>query len=99
MTDVIATKRLLMRRWTERDVAPFAAMNADPSVTQFFSSMTSHEQSAALVKRIESQFDERGFELLVVEVDGEFAGFTGLNVMTFETPMGFHVEIGWRFAR
>jgi RimJ/RimL family protein N-acetyltransferase len=72
MTDVISTKRLLLRRWAESDVSPFADMNADPSVMQFFPSVMSYEQSVGLVKRIESQFDERGFGLWVVEVDGEF---------------------------
>jgi RimJ/RimL family protein N-acetyltransferase len=88
-----------MRRWAERDIAPFSEMNADPMVMQFFPSIMSYEDSAAFVTRIELQFDERGFGLWVVEVDGEFAGFTGLNVTKFETPMGPHVEIGWRLAR
>ena len=99
MTDAISTQRLLMRRWTESDVMPFAEMNADPSVMRFFPSLMSHEQSAAFVKRIETQFEELGFGLWVVEVDGEFAGFTGLNVTKIETPIGPHIEIGWRLAR
>ncbi len=74
-------------------------MNADPSVMQFFPSLMSAEQSRDMVKRIESQFDDWGFGLWVVEVDGVFAGFTGLNVTKFETPIGHHVEIGWRLAR
>jgi RimJ/RimL family protein N-acetyltransferase len=88
-----------MRRWTESDIAPFSAMNADPMVMQFFPSVMTSEQSAAYVKRIESHFDARGFGFWVVEIDGEFAGFTGINVPTFETPMGPHVEIGWRLAK
>jgi RimJ/RimL family protein N-acetyltransferase len=99
MSDPISTKRLLMRRWAESDIALFSEMNADPSVMQFFPSVMSYEESAAFVKRIESQFDERGFGLWVVEVEGEFAGFTGLNETKFETPIGPHVEIGWRLAR
>jgi RimJ/RimL family protein N-acetyltransferase len=99
MTDAFSTKRLLMRRWAERDISPFSAMNADPRVMQFFPALMSYEESAALVTRIESQFNERGYGLWVVEVDGEFAGFTGLNVTKFETPIGPHVEIGWRLAR
>lgn len=88
-----------MRRWSEADVAPFAQLNADPRVMQFFPSVMSTEASAAMVERIESQFEERGFGLWVVEVDGTFAGFTGLNATTFATPMGPHIEIGWRLAR
>jgi hypothetical protein len=32
----INTKRLIMRGWWESDVAPWAAMNADPEVRQYF---------------------------------------------------------------
>lgn len=87
-----------MRRWREADIAPFAAMNADSGVMRFFPSVLSPERSETMVKRIESQFDERGFGLWAIEIGGVFAGFTGLNVTAFDTPIGPHVEIGWRFA-
>lgn len=32
----ITTPRLLMRQWREEDLDPFAAMNADPKVMEFF---------------------------------------------------------------
>jgi RimJ/RimL family protein N-acetyltransferase len=99
VTDTISTERLLLRRWTEHDVEPFAEMNADPRVMRFFPSVLSLEQSGALRQKIESQFDERGYGLWVIDVDGRFAGFTGLNETKFETPMGPHIEIGWRLAR
>ena len=36
---------------------------------------------------------------MAVDVDGDFAGFTGLNVPTFAAPFMPCVEIGWRFRR
>ena len=33
---VIETDRLILRRWTARDLAPFAALNADPEVMRHF---------------------------------------------------------------
>ena len=98
MTDVISTKRLLMRRWVQSDVAPFTQLNSDPEVMRFFPSVMSSEQSAAFIERIELQFKERGFGLWVVEIDEKFAGFTGLNATKFDTPIGPHIEIGWRLA-
>jgi RimJ/RimL family protein N-acetyltransferase len=98
VTDSISTKRLLLRRWVQSDVVPFSQMNADPKVMHFFPSVMSPEQSAAFIERIETQFEERDFGLWVVEVAGKFAGFTGLNVTKFDTPIGPHVEIGWRLA-
>lgn len=57
------------------------------------------EQSAAMVNRIESEFEERGFGLWVLERDGRFLGFTGLSAIPFASPIGSQVEIGWRLAQ
>ncbi|MFM8947122.1 MAG: GNAT family N-acetyltransferase [Actinomycetota bacterium] len=96
--DELVTERLVLRRWKNDDLAPFAEMNADPHVMRFFPSVLTRDQSDSLVMRIEAGFDANGFGLWVVDVDGRFAGFTGLNRTTFETPMGSHVEIGWRLS-
>lgn len=94
----LRTSRLVLRRWRDTDAAPFSEMNADSRVMEFFPSTMTAEQSAAMVERIESQFDDEGFGLWAVEVEQRFAGFTGLNRTAFDTPMGPHVEIGWRLA-
>lgn len=99
MPDSFRTKRLTLRRWTDDDRAPFAEMNADPEVMRYFPNVMTKQESDAMVDRIEQGFENNGFGLWVVEIDGRFAGFTGLNRTTFETPMGTHVEIGWRFAK
>jgi len=98
MTNRLITERLILRRWTDDDREPFAELNADPEVMRYFPQTMTQEQSDAMVDRIENGFEENGFGLWAVEVNGQFAGFTGLNRTTFETPMGPHVEIGWRFA-
>lgn len=97
--DVLATPRLVLRRWTAADRAPFAELNADPEVMRHFPATLSSEESDEFVDRIEAAFTENGFGLWVVESDGRFVGFTGLNRTPFETPIGPHVEIGWRLAR
>ncbi len=98
MTNRLITERLILRRWTEDDRTPFAELNADPEVMRYFPQTMTQDQSDAMVDRIENGFEENGFGLWAVEINGQFAGFTGLNRTTFETPMGPHVEIGWRFA-
>ena len=102
----LRTERLVMRRWTEADREPFAAMNADPAVMEHFPSPLSRQESDALVDRIERGFDEHGFGLWALElaVTGTFLGFTGLAVPRFhmgwmderEQPV---VEVGWRLVR
>jgi ribosomal-protein-alanine N-acetyltransferase len=98
MTDRLMTERLVLRRWTDEDREPFAELNADPEVMRFFPTVMTKQESDAMVDRIEQGFENNGFGLWAVEIDGRFAGLTGLNRTSFETPMGPHVEIGWRFA-
>lgn len=97
----IDTERLHLRRWRFFDRVPFAAMNADPEVMEFFPSTLSEAESDALVDRIRAQFDEHGFGLWALEVAGrgEFIGFTGLAIQTFDAPFNPSVEVGWRLAR
>ena len=99
MTDRLTTERLVLRRWTDADRAPFAELNADPEVMRYFPNVMTKQESDAMVDRIEQGFENNGFGLWAVEIDGRFAGLTGLNRTTFDTPMGPHVEIGWRFAK
>lgn len=99
MSERFETERLVLRHWTFDDRAPFARMNADAEVMQHFPRVLTSDESDAFVDRIEAGFAENGFGLWAVEVDGRFAGYTGLNRTSFETPMGPHVEIGWRLAR
>lgn len=99
MLNSLGTERLILRRWTDDDRAPFAELNADPEVMGYFPNVMTRQESDASVDRIEQGFEKNGFGLWAVEVDGRFAGFTGLNRTSFDTPMGPHVEIGWRFAK
>jgi RimJ/RimL family protein N-acetyltransferase len=94
------TPRLLLRPWRPNDRQPFAAMNADELVMEFFPKLLTREESDALVHRIEQHFAEHGFGLWVVEAPGvaEFIGFTGLAVPRFTAPFTPCVEIGWRLT-
>ncbi len=95
------TERLVMRSWREEDLEPFAALNADPIVMEFFPSTLTRQESDALVTRITAQLDTLGYGLWALEVaeTGEFIGFTGLAVQTFPAPFNPSVEVGWRLAR
>jgi RimJ/RimL family protein N-acetyltransferase len=95
-----ATERLLLRRWRETDLAPFAALNADPLVMEHFPGTLSPEHSDAMVERMDAHLDEHGWGLWAVEVPGvtTFAGFVGLA--SADRVLGWPaVEVGWRFAR
>jgi len=62
------TERLLMRGWREEDLAPFAALNADPVVMEHFPSTLTRQESDALVVRITAQLDDLGYGLWALEV-------------------------------
>src|SRR5262245_19097313 len=96
----IRTKRLLLRDWQESDLAPFAALNADPRVMEFFPAKLSWEESLELARKIRAHAAERGFGLWAVEVPGvaNFIGFVGLAVPTFQAAFTPCVEVGWRLA-
>lgn len=95
----IRTERLLLRHWRESDREPWAAMNADPEVMEFFPSTLTREQADASFDRISAALDERGWGLWAVDLDGEFVGFTGLAPVTVEVPFRGATEVGWRLAR
>ena len=91
--------KVSLRQWQNSDLAPFAALNADPEVMRYFLCPLTREQSDALARRQRELIAHQGWGLWAVDVDGEFAGFTGLAVPTFEAPFMPCVEIGWRLAR
>ena len=96
----ITTERLIMRGWGEADLAPWAAMNADPEVRRYVGPLLTFEQAAAWALNYQDDLDRYGFGFWAVEIrtSGEFVGFTGLSTMDEETPFG-GVELGWRLAR
>lgn len=94
------TDRIILRRWRDRDLEPFAAMGCDPRVMEFFPALLSREESAAAIARMEDRFESNGFCFWAIErkEDGVFLGFGGLNRPTFAAPFTPCVEIGWRLA-
>jgi RimJ/RimL family protein N-acetyltransferase len=96
----LRTERLLLRAWRAADHEPFARLNADPRVMEFFPAPLSRAESDALADRIEAHFAKHGFGLYAAELaaDGAFIGFIGLSVASFEAHFTPCVEIGWRLA-
>jgi ribosomal-protein-alanine N-acetyltransferase len=98
---VLTTARLRLRPWRESDLAPFAAMNADPAVMEHFPAVQSREESDASARRAMALFEAQGWGHWAIEVAGgaPFIGFAGLAVKTFAAPFTPCTEIGWRLAR
>lgn len=94
------TSRLRLRQWCDDDIAPFAKLNGDSRVMEYFPSTLTYDQSAQMVKSIQKHFDQYGFGLWAVELkeDSQFAGFIGLAVPRFTAFFTPCIEIGWRLA-
>ena len=96
----LRTQRLLLRRWRPSDREPFAQLNADPVVMEFFPGLHSPLVSAEMIEWIEADFERNGFGLWAVEIPGEMslAGFVGLMRVQAEMPFAPAVEVGWRLT-
>jgi RimJ/RimL family protein N-acetyltransferase len=99
-TAVIEMSRLILRQWKPADKKPFARINADPRVMEFFPARLTRTQSDALVDKIESHFRKHGFGMYAAELKSNhaFIGFIGLNVPSFRAHFTPCVEIGWRLS-
>ncbi len=97
----LKTKRLILRQWREEDLEPFALLNADARVMEFFPAVLSREESDVLAGRIEKLIREKGWGFWAVESrdEGTFIGFTGLHQPEYDLPFNPCVEIGWRLAK
>ncbi|WP_288130046.1 GNAT family N-acetyltransferase [Microbulbifer sp.] len=94
------TERLQLRQWRNEDREPFAAMNADPRVMEFFPALLSREESDAAIDRQITHIEKYGWGFWAVErlEDHQFIGFVGIKNVGDELPFAPAVEIGWRLA-
>jgi ribosomal-protein-alanine N-acetyltransferase len=95
------TERLRFREWLPKDAEPFAALNADPIVMEYFPKILSREESDAFIARIEESFRTNGFDIFAVEEkqNGDFIGFIGFSRPRFKESFTPCIEIGWRLAK
>jgi 3-dehydroquinate dehydratase/shikimate dehydrogenase len=99
-TATVRTSRLILRPWREDDLEPFAKLNADPCVREFFPSIMSREESDREARLIMKFMQERGWCFWAVEVPNvaKFIGMIGLDTVDFPVHFSSSVEIGWRLA-
>lgn len=98
----IRTPRLLLRRWTDDDLAPMAEINSDPEVMRWIGdgSVRDLDGTAEDIERWEEEWDEEGFGIFAVELlaSGELIGSVGLSVPDDLPELLPDVEIGWRLG-
>lgn len=97
----IETPRLLLSDWKETDFAPFAEMNGNPAVMEFFLHPLSAEESRSLFDVVREEFLRYGYGVYAVErkSDGAFVGFAGFHHFSFDVDFAPGVEILWRLRQ
>ncbi len=97
---MLTTARLRLRLWRDEDLEPYAALNADQRVREFFPSVQTYNESADSMQFIRDHWQRHGYGLWAVEVIGgaPFIGFIGLSVPPFDFPFMPCVELGYRLA-
>jgi ribosomal-protein-alanine N-acetyltransferase len=97
---LIRTARLCLRPWRDEDIEPFAALNGDARVMEFYPALLTRAETEARLEKVRAHFAEHGFGMWVVEENGgaSFAGVVGLTVPDFVAPFTPCVDVGWRLA-
>jgi ribosomal-protein-alanine N-acetyltransferase len=98
---LLHTPRLGLRRWQASDLEPFARMNQDEAVMRYFPKLLTPEESAAMVQRGTTFFNEHGYGRYAIDIlsTGEFIGFVGFGPANFESSFTPCIEIGWRLKK
>lgn len=96
----IKTKRLILRPWQETDLEPFARLNADPRVMEFFPSIKTFEETSKEYEAILEHFKKHSYGWWAVsEINhSNFIGFIGLRYIDFPAAFTPAIEIAWRLA-
>jgi 3-dehydroquinate dehydratase / shikimate dehydrogenase len=96
----ITTERLILRQWRQSDLEPFAELNADPRVREFFLGVLSREESNREVIELSRHIDNSGWGFWAVSLrqTDEFIGCIGLDEVYFKMSFSPAIDIGWRLA-
>ncbi|KTD00928.1 GNAT family N-acetyltransferase [Fluoribacter gormanii] len=98
--NTLETPRLLLRAWSDDDIAPFFSMNQDPKVMEYIANFWTMDMVTSFIARMNAQLAEKSYTLWAVEEKSthQFMGFIGLNSPVWEAHFTPCVEIGWRLA-
>jgi RimJ/RimL family protein N-acetyltransferase len=90
---------VLLRQWRDSDFEPYFEMNTDPEVMRYFPAVMAREEASDSFARLKGTIEDKGWGVWAVDVDGVFAGMTGIMVPRFAAPFMPCTEILWRFRR
>lgn len=94
----IETERLILRPYTDADLAPMAEMNGHPDVGAWLAGPLTRDESDAWVGRVTAMIDDRGFGFFCAErkADRRVIGAIGFLIMGEGLPASGGLELAWR---
>ncbi|MEM6769370.1 MAG: GNAT family N-acetyltransferase [Bacteroidota bacterium] len=97
---MIETPRLLLRPWRKTDLDAMAAINANPSVMQYFPATQDLDQTKGFLGRQHFHQQEHGYCYFAAELraTNQVIGFIGMNHQDYAAPFAPATDIGWRLA-
>ena len=95
---ILESSRLILRPWQNSDLAPFAEMNANAQVMQYFPKLLNQHESDALAEKFQHLIKVKGWGFWALELKqtGQFIGFSGLHAQPDLFEFSPCTEIGWR---
>lgn len=99
----IETKRLILREITEADVNGIFELDSDPDVHKYLGNkpIKSLEESKAIIKYIQKQYEENGIGrwAVVDKVTNEFIGWSGLKYEKEVRKEMDYYDLGYRLKK
>lgn len=97
---LFTSQHLGFRRWQKADLIPFASLNADPTVMEFFPRPFTQEETRRSILYFQQTYENKGYTFFPVDElnTGNFIGCIGLLDATFPADFTPCTEIGWRLA-
>ena len=96
---MIDTARLILREWSDADIAPFHAICRDPQVMATLGPLMTLDETAARIARCRAEQAEHGhcFWALERREDARLIGWCGI-IRGSAGPVNGKAELGWRLA-
>ena len=93
----LETPRLILREWRDEDVAPFAALLADPAAMEHIP-LPDRLNPTAITTSLRDHFarpDGLGWWAVEERGGAGFIGFTGISNVRLDVPFVPAIDIGW----
>jgi len=97
----LQTPRLVLRRWSDEDRGPLAAITADPEVMKYRFARLSRAETDQMIDQNEESFETNRFGLWAMDrnEDHRLLGFAGFGTSDFGAAFCPAVDVGWTLAR